>query len=179
LGAVDWLEGRGYQPGKIGVLGYSLGAGSIIGAAAQEPDIGAVWADSLFADIKPVLENGWTSLSGLPQVFLYSTEALVRLFYGYDISASRPIDDIVKLAPRPILLAHCQADKLIPLTNLEQVSAIAQNAQTWIIPNCDIHTLSTDQPELPEIFNNHAIGYTLNPVEYTQRVTDFFEANLK
>jgi len=35
LGGVDWLEGRGYQPGKIGVLGYSLGAGSVIGAALE------------------------------------------------------------------------------------------------------------------------------------------------
>ena len=42
LGAVDWLEARGFQAGKIGVLGYSLGAASVIYAAAEEEDIGAI-----------------------------------------------------------------------------------------------------------------------------------------
>lgn len=179
LGAVDWLESRGFQAGKIGVLGYSLGAGSIIGAAAEEPDIGALWADSLFADIGPVLENGWTSLSGLPQVFLYSTKAMVRLLYGYDITASRPIEDIGKIGTRPLFLAHCQKDKLIPISNMDQLMAVAQNAQSWVIPNCDIHTSSAPPVDLPEIFNNHAIGYTLNPDEYTSRVIEFFDVSLK
>ncbi len=178
LGAVDWLEGRGYQPGRIGVLGYSLGAGSVIGAAAEEPDIGAIWGDSLFADIKPVLEGGWTSLSGLPQPFLYSTEAFVRILYGFDISASRPIEDIGKISPRPIFLTHCQNDQLIPVSNLDELVRVAQNVQTWIIPNCDIHTVSS-APEIPEIFNNHAIGYYLNQAEYTSKVVKFFDENLE
>ncbi len=177
LGAVDWLEARGYQAGKIGVLGYSLGAGSIIGAAADDPDIGAVWADSLYADIKPVLEQGVASLYGLPKVLLYSSEAMVRLLYGYNIAASRPIDEIGKIAPRPIFLAHCQQDKLIPISNMEQLMTVVKNAQTWIIPNCDIHTTSYEG--LPEGFNHHAIGYNLNPEEYTQKAIEFFDQNLK
>jgi len=178
LGAVDWLEGRGYQPGKIGVLGYSLGAGSIIGAASQEPDIGAVWSDSAFADIKSVLEHSWVSMTGLPQVFLYSTEAMVRLMYGYDIAASRPIDDIANIAPRPIFMAHCLKDNLIPITHMDQLLAMARNTQTWVIKNCDIHTLSSPPANFPEVFNNHAIGYYLNPDEYAQRVIQFFDVNL-
>ncbi len=177
LGAVDWLEGRGYQPGKIGVLGYSLGAGSIIGAAAEEPDIGAVWSDSAFAEIRSVLEHSWVSMTGLPQVFLYSTEAMVRLFYGYDIGASRPIDMIASIAPRPIFLAHCQKDNLIPISHMEQLLTVAKNTQTWIIANCDQHTLS--KPIVPEVFNNHAIGYSLNREEYTNKVVKFFDESLK
>ncbi len=178
LGAVDWLESRGYLPGKIGVLGYSLGAGSIIGAAAEEPDIGAVWTDSLFANIKPVLENGWTSLSGLPKPFIYSTEAFVRLFYGYDIAASRPIEEIGRISA-PIFMAHCLHDKLIPVTNLEQLSAVMPGAETWVISNCDIHTLNSPPADFPEVFNNHAIGYYLNPDEYSSRVIQFFDVNLR
>ena len=178
LGAVDWLEGRGYQPGKIGVLGYSLGAGSVTGAAAEEPDIGAVWVDSLFADIKPVIQHGVTAAVGLPQALLPSTVAMVRLMYGYDIYASRPIDDITKIAPRPIFMAHCQDDQLIPISNMDQIIAVAENTQTWVIPNCDIHTMS-NAPAIPEGFNNHAIGYNLNTLEYTQKVIAFFDTNLQ
>ena len=32
LGAVDWLEERGFEPGNIGVLGVSLGAAASVGA---------------------------------------------------------------------------------------------------------------------------------------------------
>lgn len=178
LGAVDWLKAKGYSPGKIGVLGYSLGAGSIIGAAADDPAIGAVWADSLFADIDPVLENGWVGISGLPQVFLYSTKAMIRLFYGYDISASRPIDDVSRLGNRPIFLAHCQQDELIPVSNMDQILNVLGNAQTWVIPNCDIHTSSLSIPGFKEIFNNHAFGYPLNPDEYSSKVIQFFDTSL-
>jgi pimeloyl-ACP methyl ester carboxylesterase len=177
LGAVDWLEEHGYQPGKIGVLGYSLGAGSVVGAAADEPDIGAVWVDSLFADIKPVIQDGVTAAVGLPQVLVPSTISMVRLMYGYDITALRPIDEITKIAPRPIFMAHCQEDKLIPISNMDQLSQVAQNSQTWVIPNCDIHTMN-GAPAIPESFNNHAIGYVLNPEEYTQNVVEFFDTNL-
>lgn len=179
LGAVDWLEGHGYQPGKIGVLGYSLGAGSIIGAAAEEPDIGAVWTDSLFADIKPVLENSVPAAVGLPKFLIPGTKAMVRLLYGYDITASRPIDEISKIAPRPIFMAHCRHDTLIPVENLEQLNGRVKNAQTWIIANCDIFTQGEPPPDFNLAFNNHAIGYPLNPDEYTRKVVEFFNTSLQ
>ncbi len=50
LGAVDWLRDRGFAPGRIGVLGVSLGSASAAYAAAEEPAIGALVIDSGFAD---------------------------------------------------------------------------------------------------------------------------------
>lgn len=177
LGAVDWLETQGYQSGKIGVLGYSLGAGSVIGAAAEEPDISAIWIDSAYADIRSVLERNWVTESGLPQVFLYATEGMVRLLYGYDIAASRPIDEIGRIAPRPIFMAHCQKDNMIPISHMDQLLTVAKNTQTWIIPNCDQHSVGLDL--VPEKFNNHAIGYAIQPEEYGQKVIQFFNESLE
>lgn len=179
LGAVDWLEGRGYLPGKIGMLGYSLGAGSVIGAAAEEPDIGAVWVDSLYTDVKPPVERGATSIYGLPKFLVYTSQAMIRLLYGYNIAASRPIDEIGKIAPRPIFLAHCQHDELIPVSNMQQLAAVAQNVQTWIIPNCDASQLKEVPADLPKLFYNHALGYPLNPEEYTQKVVQFFDQTIR
>jgi alpha/beta superfamily hydrolase len=177
LGAVDWLEARGYRPGKIGVLGYSLGGASVIGAAAEEEDIGAIWIDSTYADIKPVIDHAWEVDTGLPQVFLYSTKWMVRLLYGYDITASRPVDEIGKIAPRPIFVAHCKEDRLIPIANMDQLLAVAQNTQAWVIQNCDQGTLGS-KIVLDE-FNNHAIGYCIQPGEYEQKVIQFFGASLR
>ena len=177
LGGVDWLEARGYQPGKIGVLGYSLGAASVIGAAAEEEDIGVIWIDSAYADVKPVIEEAWEVDTGLPQILLNPIRWMARLLYGIDITASRPVDEIGKIAPRPIFMAHCKEDKLIPISNLDQLLAIVQNTQTWVIQNCDQKTLGNDI--VPEKYNNHALGYNLQPREYEQKVIQFFSANLK
>lgn len=176
LGAVDWLEARGYQPGKIGVLGYSLGAASVIYAAAEEQAIGAIWIDSAYADVGAVLEDTWVSVSGLPQMMLYSTEAMVRLQYGYDIAASRPIERILEVAPRPIYAAHCQEDPFIKISQMEELLTVSQNVQTWVMANCDQHSQGLDL--VPEFLNSHAIGYCLQPDEYTQRVIQFFSENL-
>lgn len=177
LGGVDWLEARGYQPERIGVLGYSLGAASVIGAAAEEEDIGAIWIDSSFADVYPIIEGAWEVESGLPKVFLYPTKWMVRLMYGYDITASRPVDEIEKIAPRPIFITHCKADKLIPISHMDQLLAAAQNTQSWVIQNCDQNTLG--KVLLEEKYNNHAIGYCIQPEDYGQKVIQFFDENLE
>jgi fermentation-respiration switch protein FrsA (DUF1100 family) len=177
LGAVDWLEAQGYLPGRIGVLGYSLGGASVIGAAAEEQDIGAVWIDSAFADVKPVIEGAWKVDSGLPQVLLYPTEWMIRILYGFDITASHPVDEIGNIAPRPIFIAHCKEDKMIPISHMDQLMAAAQNTQTWIIQNCDQKTFGKEI--VPEKYNNHALGYNLHPIEYQQKVIQFFNLNLE
>jgi len=177
LGGVDWLEAHGYQPGRIGVLGYSLGAGSVIGAASEEQDIGAVWIDSAYADIKSVIERNWVTESGLPQVFLYSTEGMSRLLYGFDIAASRPIDEIGKIAPRPIFMTHCQEDNMILITHMDQLLTVAKNTQTWVNPDCDQQAIGKEL--VPEKYNNHAIGYCIQPDVYAQKVIGFFNGNLK
>jgi fermentation-respiration switch protein FrsA (DUF1100 family) len=162
LGAVDWLESHGYQVGKIGVLGYSLGAASVIGAASEDTDIGAIWIDSAYADIGSVIARNWVKESGLPQVFLTSTEWMIQILYGYDITASRPIDEIGKIAPRPIYMVHCVEDQMIPISHMDQLLTVAKNTQTWIIPGCQ-----------------HALGYSLVPDEYNRKVIQFFQASLE
>ncbi|MBI3968149.1 MAG: alpha/beta hydrolase, partial [Chloroflexi bacterium] len=58
LGAVDYLRSRSDTANQpIGALGVSLGAASVIGAAALSPEIRAVAADSLFASLGEVIEE--------------------------------------------------------------------------------------------------------------------------
>ena len=87
LGAVDWLLQRGVAPGRIGVLGLSLGAAAAIGAAAEEPAIGALVLDSGFADINTLIGEQWEKASGLPRPFLYSALLMARIMTGVDLTA--------------------------------------------------------------------------------------------
>jgi pimeloyl-ACP methyl ester carboxylesterase len=161
-GAVDWLKSQGFQPGSIGVLGVSLGAASSIGATADDPDIGALVEDSGFASICPIIQNQWNNASGLPDVFLPPSLFMVQFRFGYDLCASRPVDEIGRIAPRAVLIIHSTSDALVPIANATQLKAAAPFAETWIVTG-------------PE----HARIYNSDPATYNQKVIDFFDRNLK
>jgi len=162
LGAVDWLLGRGFQPGTIGVLGTSLGGASGIGAASQEKAIGALVIDSTFAEIYPIIQTEWRTASGLPDLFLIPTRLMARLMFGYDIAASRPVEEIGAIAPRPILIIHCRTDQTIPLQHAERLHQAAPSSELWVIPEC-----------------LHSEAYNADHQAYEETVSQFFNANLK
>ncbi len=162
IGAVNWLKTRGFKPGKIGVYGYSLGAGSIIGAAADDPDIGAVATEAAYADIFPVTEKNWTAVSGLPLLFLTSTRWMGQLLFGYDLLGSRPVDEIVNISPRPMLMIHCTTDEMIPFSNLGELSAMYPEAETWVIEGC-----------------LHGYAYNFDSAAYDEHIIAFFDKSIK
>jgi dipeptidyl aminopeptidase/acylaminoacyl peptidase len=164
LGAVDWLETRGFQPGRIGAFGYSLGAAAVIGAAAEEKDIGAVAVDSAFTEILPVIELNLESATGLPTIFVYPTLWMTRLLFGYDLASSRPINEITKIPPRPLMLIHCDTDKMIPISNMYGLLKVVPGTPSWVIHGCE-----------------HALAYreVENRPEYDRRLTEFFGSSLK
>lgn len=161
LAAIDYLLARGHPSGRIGLLGTSMGAASVIGAAAEHPAVGAVVTDSLFADIYPVMEGQWSQVSGVPTIFLHTTLGMFRLLNGYDLTASRPVEEIRHLAPRPLLMIHCQADSHIPLEQFQRLQQAAPWAQTWLVEEC-----------------RHAEIYEFVPQEYSLKVVTFFESGL-
>ncbi len=161
-GAVDWLASKGYRPGSIGVLGVSLGAASVVGATAEEPSIGALVTDSAFAEFCPILQRNWNQQTGLPDSLIPSVLLMNRVMFGYDLCAARPVNEIGRISPRPILLIHSTDDQMVPVSNLHALKAAAPFAETWIVTG-------------PE----HARIYNSDPATYSQKVTDFFDRNLK
>jgi fermentation-respiration switch protein FrsA (DUF1100 family) len=159
---VDWLKGQGFGPGRIGVLAISLGAASSIGATADDTSIGALVIDSGFADIWPLIKKQWRAESGLPDFFLPSTRLMHCVLYGHDIAASRPVDEVGKIAPRPILLIHSTADLLVPITNAEQLKQAAPHAETWWAPDA-----------------KHARVYNTHRETYTDKVIAFLDRSME
>jgi pimeloyl-ACP methyl ester carboxylesterase len=162
LAAVDYLLARGHQPGKIGLIGTSMGAASVIGAAAEDQAVGAVATDSLFAEIYPVIEGLWVQQSGLPMIFLYPTRWMYYVENGYDLASAKPITEIGQIAPRPLLLISCQKDTYIPAEQFQRLQQAAPWAQTWSVQEC-----------------RHAEIYEFVPQEYNQKMVSFFEAGLE
>ena len=177
LGAVDFLRtgtppfpelGR---PRFIGGLGISMGAATLLLAAAREPAIQAVVSDSAYADAAPLLEREIPKRSvavvgRIPGAFAPSALAMARILYGVDLFDARPIGSIAKIAPRPLLLIHGAADDYVPVSNFQQLAAAATSpakarVTTWLVPK-----------------TRHAQAFKNTGAVYVARVTAFFDAAL-
>ncbi len=67
LGAYDAVVSHGAEPGRVGLIGFSFGAGLAIMSAAEETGIAAVVADSPFADVGDLLAQETARTTPIPK----------------------------------------------------------------------------------------------------------------
>lgn len=142
----------------VGVVGFSMGATTAIVAAAEEPFIEAVIADSPFSDLKVYLESNLPYWSDLPHVpFTFVIMNTLPVLTGIDVSQVSPREAIKELET-PVLLIHGDGDQAIPYSNSEEIymNAQAGNAQLWITQGSD-----------------HVKSYPDYSEQYVERVLDF------
>jgi pimeloyl-ACP methyl ester carboxylesterase len=162
LGAVDYLLARGFAPGRIGVLGASMGGAASILATADEPAIGALVADSAFADLDYLLQREFPRRSGLPAWILPGVYLMGQIVTGENVSAARPEQAIGRIAPRPVLIIHGDADELVPVEHSARLAANAPDATVWIVPAA-----------------THVESWVLLQDAYVDRVAGFFRDGLR
>lgn len=171
LGAVDFLRAGDMpyptlgRPQAIGGWGVSMGASSLLLAAAQEPALRAIVSDSAFADITPILEREIPARSHLPHFVTPGVMTAASTMYGIDFKDT-PASVVMRIAPRPILFIHGASDTYVPpgnMTTLAQAARAGTNAHidTWLVPNA-----------------THAQAYHVTGQAYVDRVVAFFTANL-
>lgn len=155
-GAIDFLEARG-DPGRwVGVIGFSLGAGTAMMTAPEEPRIRAVVADSGYADIGELVQDALPGQSGLPPVFTPVVIQVAKLFVG-DVDAVKPERVIGRIAPRPMLIVHGAVDDTVPLTHAYRLARAYPEAELWVLDGV-----------------NHVAAYANQPREYLRRVLATF-----
>jgi uncharacterized protein len=164
LGAVDFLRSGPLpypqlgHPRAIGGWGISMGGATMLLAAAHEPAIRGVIADSAFAAFVPLLERD----SVMPGVIIPGVLFATHLLYGINYDAVRPVDVVASIAPRPLLFIEGTADNLVPPWNMTELAAVASAApnaqvQTWLVSGA-----------------NHIQSYDVMGNVYVQRVVAFF-----
>ena len=161
-GAVAYVKSRGFD--RVGVIGFSLGAVTALLAAAEDQDINAVVSDSSFADLNDIMKPEFEKRThGAPLIFLRPILFMIKVLYGVDFAAIRPVAVVSEISPRPILFIHGSLDATIPVSHASRLFEAAQNPQDelWIVPEA-----------------GHTQAYKMRPAEYMQKVTDFFGAAL-
>lgn len=164
--AVAWLaERRGRGP--IAVLGRSQGASAAILAAASEPRIAAVVAESGATSLTDLLA-AQPMLGRLPRglVRLVARVTLFRVGAPWAVIEQlgpSPIDLVDRLAPRPLLLIHGSADDTVPVDHAKRLFARAgEGKELWIVEGAGHRALANAAP-----------------TEYRERVLAFLARSLR
>jgi dienelactone hydrolase len=133
LASVEYLKQRGdVDISRLGVLGISMGGSVAIMAAAQEPQIRAVIADSPFESANRAIEEGFTRVVGLPAFpFASITLQFIKLRLGVSPDDIVPKDDIASISPRPILIIYSDADSQVSPANSEACLTPLVSRKSW------------------------------------------------
>ena len=143
------------QPGvqHVGAWGGSMGAATVIRAAAAFPEIEAVFADSSFDSLDDELNYlvPYPVINPLAK-FIAITET------GIPLNAVDPLDDIAKISPRPVYIVHSTSDAVAPPEAGEKLFNAAREPKfLW------------EEANVP-----HLQIYLDNPRKYQRRLVDFF-----
>jgi dipeptidyl aminopeptidase/acylaminoacyl peptidase len=165
LGAFDFLVAQGTPPERIGVVGFSMGAGTSILGVAQEPGIRALVADSPYANVSDLITREVARKTVFPEwsvpIFLPGTKLVAKLVHQIDLGALVP-EKAVRRLGYPILLIHGTADTRIPVGQGVRVHQAAHPDSTiWLVPEVD-----------------HVDSFSTHPDEYVARVGEYFTRRL-
>lgn len=158
--ALDYLQAQpGVDSQRIGALGLSLGAATVLQTAATEPRLRAVVADSAFASLDWLAAHQFTAFVRLPPQLAPLVVQVGSERAGINPREVSAVDAIGAIAPRPVLLIHGEGDTLIPPENTRMLAAAAgPSHEVWLVPSV-----------------GHGGAYDADPVAYVARVQRFFE----
>ncbi len=179
LGAIDFLLKRGVTTDDIGVIGFSMGAGTSILALVEEPGIRALVVDSPYARASDLLSGETTRKTGIPEwlspIFIPAAKIMAGLFYGIDIGSLVP-EEAVRQLTYPIFVIHGKEDTRIPYTHGERVYDAAYQERTIVQDGTLITYQGSTIWLIPGV--GHVDAFLDYPEEYVLRVTEYFMGQL-
>lgn len=111
LAALGWFMGRtGLTPGQIGFMGESYGGATSLQAAALQPDLAFVAADSSYRDMDTIIAEQAVQRFGPPiRAMVPGALAVSGLRAGFAPSEVSPMD-LAEQIQAPVLLVHSLTD---------------------------------------------------------------------
>ena len=156
---VDFVSTQGdVEPHRIGILGFSMGGTLAIDVAAHDARLAAVLVTGTYSTLEEEIRidmGRWGPLSQWPALWA------LRLA-GVDLNAVRPIAQVCRIAPRPVLIIDGTEDPSAPMDMEAALFAAACiPKEFWAIEGA-----------------THGDYMRWVPKEYPWRVLDFFRRSL-
>jgi uncharacterized protein len=150
LGALLWLQKRGFRPEDTVLHGWSMGGTTVV-RAAPGTGIAAVVEEAGYADLPLLLEGAIPRIARLPRFFVPGVLLAGRLWPDFDAWAVRPDREASRLWGEgvPLFVIHSTADGLIPVEHAKMFAAAHPDARVWILQDYD-HVEAFAHPEYKE-----------------------------
>lgn len=161
--ALAWAKREGFTPDRIGWVGFSMGASTLLMEGADNPDIRAAVVDSPFGNLPEVLDEQLSEHSNLPRFFNPGILTAADLAFGVRTRDLVPIRSARKWSGRPLLLIHGEADSIVPVRQARLLARSAgANCRTVVLPGVE-----------------HVQAYRDDPEGYVDAVDEFFRTHLR
>lgn len=159
---MNWAESVGFSDNRVGWLGYSMGASTILLEAAQNPGIQVAVMDSPYGDLPEVLRTQLSKHSHLPSWFNPGILSAARWVFGVRTDDLVPIRAARSWGNRPMLLIHGESDSIVPVSQAFQLaSAAGATCLTKTLPGIE-----------------HVGAYEADPQGYVGLIESFFQDHL-
>ncbi|MBC8509596.1 MAG: alpha/beta hydrolase [Anaerolineales bacterium] len=132
---------------KVGAFGESMGAATVLLAAAEQPQIQAVVADSAFAAIGDMIQV----VSPYP-IFRPFIQFFTEQETGLKVDDLRPVDVIQNINPRPVFIIQGETDQTVPSDSAQRLyNAAGEPKLLWTEPDVGHVGMLTAFPDAYEI----------------------------
>ena len=157
-----WAKREGFSPDRIGWVGNSMGASTILMEAARNPNIRVAVVDSPYGNLPELLDAQLARYSHLPRFFNPGILTAARFAYGVRTDDLVPLRSARSWGHRPLLLIHGEADTTVPLRQALQIArAAGPDCESLVMPGVE-----------------HVEAYRADRAAYVSRVDAFFQRNL-
>ena len=144
--AADWLRSH---PGvtSLGVIGHSVGAGASILSASRGDRYQAVVAVSSFAHPGEMMRR---QMKSIPRILLALIMGFMQRLIGHRFDDFAPRNRI-SMVEAPVMLVHGDADPVVPIENLRELSAAHPDAELLVVPDGGHSDLAPFEPYIDDI----------------------------
>lgn len=147
---------------QLAVIGDSMGGAAAIMAAARDPLISAVVAQSPYSRLDRAVRNHFRSAFGpLAWLVAWPVRFWGELLIGRRADRVSPAASMAGLGTRPVLLIAGGRDRLCPVEEVRRLQAAGGNAELWIVEEA-----------------GHVEAVSVEPVEYRRRLLQFLGRHL-
>ncbi|MEZ4642158.1 MAG: alpha/beta fold hydrolase [Chloroflexota bacterium] len=120
---------------RIALFGKSMGGATVLRAAAHLPSARLIIAESAYNDFGGNMPSITFNMGGLPRAYAPLVLRAAERQTGVPLREVRPLDDIPRLAARPLLFIHGTADQLVAPSHSEAMFAAATEPKLlYLVP---------------------------------------------
>ncbi len=162
LGALDWLQAEQHVT-RVGLVGFSMGAGVALRAAVIDGRVRAVVADGTICRVADGL-LGLGRTKGIPAPLMAPVAAAILGLAALRARARLWRADPIRWADRvpcPVLFIHGEDDPFTRVAGAGRLAGLAPRGQLWLVPGA-----------------GHRDAGRLDPEAYDARVLAFLGENL-